>query len=153
MALVRRGRHGGIVPTWDMIDRFFDRFFDEELMRPRISELEPFSARGIPLDVYEEGDVLKVKATIPGIRPEDLHVEVTDELLHIWGEAKEEKERKEEAYFLHEHRYGRVERSATLPYAVASENAKAEFENGTLTLTLPKAAEVKGKEIEVEVKS
>ncbi|UCH24563.1 MAG: Hsp20/alpha crystallin family protein [Trueperaceae bacterium] len=150
---MRRSRHGGIVPTWDMIDRFFDRFFDEEFMRPRISELEPFSARGIPLDVYEEGDTLKVKASIPGIKPEDLHVEVSDDQLHIWGEAKEEKERREETYYLHEHRYGRVERCATLPYAVLSDKAKAEFENGTLTLTLPKAAEVRGKEIRVEVKN
>ena len=72
-----------------------------------------------------------------------------DDRLHIWGEAKEDKERKDEAYYLREHRYGRVERMVTLPYSVNSDKAKAEFKDGVLSLTLPKSAETPRREIKI----
>jgi HSP20 family protein len=129
-----------------------DRFFDESLLRPTWWSMETLSTREIPLDIFEEGDNVVVKASVPGIKPENLHIEVDDDGLRIWGEVKEEKEHKDEAYYMREHRYGRLERSALLPYAVNVEKSKAEFENGMLMLTLPKTAETKRKEIKVNVK-
>jgi HSP20 family protein len=126
-----------------------DRLFDEDFMRPMWPS---FEMGQVPLDIYEEGSNVVVKASLAGVRPEELNVQVRDDVLTISGEMKEEGERKEETYHLREHRYGRFERSATLPYPVLSDQAEAVFENGMLTLTLPKAAEVGGKRIEVKVK-
>ncbi len=129
-----------------------DRLFDENLSRVAW----PFEMRGareIPLDVFEEGDEIVVKASAPGIKADDLHVEVRDDVLRIWGEVKEDKERQEKDYYMREHRYGRIERSVTLPCPVKTDKAKAVFEDGMLTLNLPKAAEVHGKEIKVQIKN
>lgn len=144
MTLLRRS------PTRDMVNLrdTLDRFFDERFFMPTLST-EVFEARDIPLDIITEGNDVKVKASLPGIKPQDLHVEVVDDKLHIWGEAKEEKERTETDYYLRERRYGRVERMVTLPYAVNSEKAKAEFKDGVLNLTLPKTAETPRKEIKI----
>lgn len=118
---------------------------------------EPFFARTlfdaaeeqIPLDIYEEDDQLKVKASVPGLKAEDVHVEVDGSHVRIWGETKEDRERRDDDYYLREHHYGRIERRVTLPIAVDADNARADYETGVLTLTLPKAQEPEGHEIEV----
>jgi HSP20 family protein len=148
MALVRRQPPRDLASLRGAIDRLFD----ETLMRPMWPGFEMRDIGQIPLDIYEEGNNVVVKASVAGVKPEELNVQVRDDVLTIFGEMKEETERKEENYHLREHRYGRFERSATLPYPVLSDQAEAVFENGMLTLTLPKAAEVGGKRIEVKVK-
>ena len=65
---------------------------------------------------------------------------------------KQEKERKEENYHLHEHRYGRYERAVTLPCAVRADKVEAVFENGVLTLTMPMAEETRSKKVQIKVK-
>lgn len=127
-----------------------DRLFEESFVRPR-AWLEAERVMSVPLDIYEEGDDLIVKATVPGVRPEDLNVQIQNNILTISGETKEERERKEANYHLREHRYGRFERSVTLPYAVQVDKAEAAFEHGVLRLRLPKAEEVRGRRIEVKV--
>jgi HSP20 family protein len=113
----------------------------------------PLAAGSIPLDMYEEGDNLIVKASVPGVRPDDLNVQVRDDLLTISGEVKQETERKESDYHLRERRYGRFERTVALPSAVQVDKAEAEFENGLLTLRLPKApGGTKLRRIKVKVK-
>ena len=143
MTLLRRSPTREMVTLRDSLDRFFDeRFFTPMFGVEGMNET-------IPLDIIEEGNDLKVKASVPGVQPQNLHVEVVDDRLHIWGEAKEEKDRKEENYRLREHRYGRIERMVTLPYPVNSDKAKAEFKDGMLNLTLPKSAETPRKEIKI----
>lgn len=143
MTLLRRSPTREMVTLRDSLDRFFDeRFFTPMFGVEGMNET-------IPLDIVEEGNDLKVKASVPGVKPQDLHVEVVDDRLHIWGETKEDKERKEETYHLREHRYGRLERMVTLPYSVNSDKAKAEFKDGMLNLTLPKSAETPRKEIKI----
>lgn len=127
-----------------------DRLFEESFVRPR-GWLEAERVMSVPLDIYEEGDDLIVKATVPGVKPEDLNVQIQNNILTISGEAKEERERKEASYHLREHRYGRFERSVTLPYSVQVDKAEATFEHGVLRLRLPKAEEVRGRRIEVKV--
>lgn len=127
-----------------------DRLFEESFVRPR-AWLEAERVMSVPLDIYEEGDDLIVKATVPGVKPEDLNVQIQNNVLTISGETREERERKETNYHLREHRYGRFERSVTLPYAVQVDKAEATFDNGVLRLRLPKAEEVRGRRIQVKV--
>jgi HSP20 family protein len=131
--------------------RTIDRLFDDRVFG-REALLEPFEFdfAGFPLDIYEEGENLVVKASIPGLKPEDLKVEVRDDILTITGETKEDKEEKERNYHLREHRATRYERSVMLPNAVKIDKAEAVFENGKLILTLPRSGEVKAKSIPVK---
>ncbi len=105
-----------------------------------------------PVDLYQTDDEVVLKAALPGLKPEDVQISITGDLLTIKGEFKEEQDKKERSYHLREQRYGAFERTFTLPTAVVAEKAKAEFENGILTITLPKAEEVKPKVITVKAK-
>lgn len=122
----------------DHIRREIERLFDESLFRREFPFLEKETA-AMPLDIYEEGNNIVLKASIPGLKPEDIKVEVRGDVLRISGEAKKEEEKKERNYYLREHRYTRFERSVTLPSDVLADKAEAVFENGVLTLTLPKS--------------
>jgi len=104
------------------------------------------------VDIYETKDDVVVKASLPGVKPEDIEVSVVGDTLTIKGEVKEEKDIKEENYIRKERRYGSFCRSFTLPVSVDADKATAEFENGVLTLTLPKAEEVKPKTIAIKAK-
>ena len=130
-----------------------DRLFEESFVRPRGWLTTWQSGVGtFTLDVVEEGDNLIVKASAPGVKPEDIHVEVKDEVLRIFGETRKEEEKKEEKYHIREHHYGRFERSVMLPYPVQIDKAEAVYENGLLTLTLPKGESVRPKQIPIKVK-
>jgi HSP20 family protein len=128
-----------------------DRFLEEPLV-PRMDWPEHV-LEGIPLDVVEEDDTLVVRASVPGLKREDLHVDVRGDELRIWGERKEETEHDEEDTYLREHRYGRIERRLLLPSDVDTDAAKAEFEDGILTLRLPKVEDGEHREIEIEAKT
>jgi len=93
-----------------------------------------------------------VHASIPGVKPEDIDISVTGDVLTIKGETVEEKEEKEGNYHLRERRYGAFQRAVSLPTLVRADKASAEFENGVLKLTLPKVEEVKPKSIKIKPK-
>jgi HSP20 family protein len=128
-----------------------DRLFQESFVRPT-SRLLISRESALPLDVYETDNELVVKAALPGIKPEDVDITLTGDCLTIKGEAKAEDNVKEEDYFLHERRYGAFSRAVTLPVPVVGDKAEAKFENGVLTISLPKAEEVKPKPIKVKSK-
>jgi len=130
-----------------------NRLFEESFVRPSVAGGQLTTARSMPIDVYQTDNEVVVKATMPGVKPEDVEVSVTDDLLTITGEAKEESEVKRENYVLQERRYGTFYRQITLPTIVEADKAKAVFENGILTLTLPKSEKVKPKTIKVQAKS
>lgn len=126
-----------------------DRFFEDDFARfPSLWERRP-EAASLALDVAEREDAFVVKASVPGVAPEDVEVTLTDNVLTIKGEMKADKEINEENYHLRERRFGAFMRSVTLPTAVEAEKIEAVNENGVLTLTLPKAEAVKPKKIEV----
>ena len=104
------------------------------------------------VDLYQTEDEVVVKATLPGLEPDDLDIQITGDLLNIRGEIKHEVEEKEAKYHLREHRYQSFARSLTLPAMVVADKAKAEMKNGILILTLPKAEEAKPKTISVKAK-
>jgi HSP20 family protein len=104
------------------------------------------------IDMYQTNNEVVVKAAIPGIMPEDLQISVVGDVLNLRGELKEEKVESKTAFHIKERRYGVFSRSIQLPVPIQSDKANAEFENGILTLTLPKAEEIRPKTISVKVK-
>lgn len=104
------------------------------------------------VDLYQTDDEVVVKASLPGLKADDVQITITGEMLTLKGEFKQKEDVKEKAYHLREQRYGLFERTFALPTEVVSDKAKAEFENGILTITLPKAEEVKPKMITVKAK-
>jgi HSP20 family protein len=105
----------------------------------------------LPLDVIEDKDDYTVKASLPGINPADLDVTYNNNTLTIRGEIKAEEDKKEQHYHLRERAYGSFSRSVYLPNEVNANAIEAKYEAGILTLTLPKAEEVKPKKINVKV--
>lgn len=129
-----------------------DRLFEDSFIRPW--RFWPDLERGeLPLDMYQTANDVVVKAALPGVKPEEVDISITGDTLTIKGEHKEEQEIKQEDYFYKEHRYGGFSRSVTIPVQVQSDKAEATFENGVLTLTLPKAEEAKPKQIKVKPKA
>ena len=126
-----------------------DRLFDESFSRPLVPTL--WDVASVPtMDLYQTEESVVVKMGLPGVKPEDIQVSVTNGVLNIRGEVKEEKEEKDKTYHLRERRYGSFSRSVTLPSNVSVDKSEAVFENGVLTLTLPKAEEAKAKTITVK---
>ena len=129
------------------MDRLWGSFFEE---RPR-RKAEEIGEWLPSLDVSETKNDLVVKAEIPGIDPKDIDISLTNDLLIIKGEKKQEKEKKEENYHLIERSYGAFTRSIRLPKEVQSDKIIASYKNGILKVTLPKSEEAKKKEIKITV--
>ncbi len=128
-----------------------DRLFEESFVRPRREW--PAAAEGtLALDMYETEDTVVVKSTVPGVKPDDIDISISGNTLSISGETKVEQEVKEENYIRRERRYGSFSRSVTLPEGVNPDEAEASFEDGVLTLSIPKAPEAKPKVIKVKGK-
>jgi HSP20 family protein len=92
-----------------------------------------------------------VKAEVPGMDPKHIDISLSDGVLTIKGEKKEEKEEKEANYHLVERSYGAFSRSIRLPSEVQSDKINASYKNGVLKITLPKSEEAKKKEIKIKV--
>lgn len=120
----------------------------ESFVRPG-GLLSQDGAAVIPLDVSEAGDEFTIRASLPGIKPEDMQITVQGDTLTIRGEGRSEEERKGERWLLRERRCGSFQRSVTLGTPVDSEKAQARFENGVLTLTLPKSAGTRPRSIRI----
>jgi HSP20 family protein len=126
-----------------------DRLFDDAFTRP----ISVSGVSGMPaIDMYQTNDDVVVKATLPGLKAEDVDITVTGETLTLRGEFKQEDEKKETSYHIREQRYGSFERSILLPTDVKADKAVADFENGILTITMPIAEEVKPKSIAIKAK-
>ena len=127
-----------------------DRAFEERFFRPPV----PFAwAEGnLAVDMYETDENVVIKTAIPGVNAEDIEVSVSGETLTIRAETKGEEEVQRDSYLRRERRFGSCCRSVTLPAGVEPENAEADYSDGILTLTFPKAEEVKPKSIKVTAK-
>ena len=126
-----------------------DRLFDTTLSDLNTTT-QPMTW-GLALDVVEQNDAFLVKASVPGINPDDLEITFTDNTLTIKGSTKSEAESKDARYHLRERRYGSFARSITLGSRIQGDAIQANYENGVLTLTLPKAEEVKAKRIQIHM--
>jgi len=129
-----------------------DRLFEDSFVRPSRT-LEALSEVAAPaLDIYQTPSEVVVKAALPGVKPEDVSIDITGETLTVKGERKAEQEIKKEDYLYQERRYGTFSRSVVLPSGLKTDKAEATMENGVLTLNIPKAEEVKPKAIKVKAK-
>ena len=144
MSLLRRRSEGDVVSLRDAMNRLLE----ESRVRPWGEEVQ------LPaVDMIDKEDAVLVKATVPGMKAEDIEVTTVGNTLTIKGEVKEEKEEGEEGkYIYRERRYGSFSRSFTLPNEIKADEAEAEFEDGVLTLTLPKAESAKHKSITIKSK-
>jgi HSP20 family protein len=102
--------------------------------------------------MYETDEAVVVRSAIPGVDPADIDISIHGDTLTIKGETKMEEEVEEKNYIYRERYYGAFSRSLTIPVSVQANDADAEFEDGILTLTLPKAEELKPKAIKVKTK-
>jgi len=124
-----------------------DRLLEDAVVMPRGGDGQSMS--GPALNVYEEGDQLTVEAQLPGLKPEDLDINVEQGVLTISGQTTTEEERKERNYLVREHRTGRFSRSLRLPATYDSEGCTANFEHGVLRLAFPKSEAAKPRRIQI----
>lgn len=129
-----------------------NRLFEESFLRPGAFGLES-SPSAAPVDVYETDNDLVLKASVPGLKPEDLDVTITGDVLTIKGEYKpEEQAEQQRNYLRQERRYGSFCRQLSLPTTIDANRVTATFDNGILTLQMPKREEVKPKSVKITAK-
>ena len=146
MTIVRRPSPLGEFMT---LRQAMDRFFDDDVVRPLRWTSVADEGPGLPLDVTTTPDELVVQASLPGIQPEDVEITVENGTLTITGKTAEGRSSGESSYLVQEIRRGTVSRSATLPNGLEPDKASATFEHGILTLRIPKAEQVKPRQIRI----
>src|SRR5882757_5679984 len=129
----------------DQVNRLFKDVFERNTEQSSLTTWAP------SVDIYESEHELVVKADLPEVDPQDLDIRVENNILTIRGERKFEKKVNEENYLRVERAYGSFARSFTLANTVNSEAIKADYQNGVLTLNIPKREEAKPKQIKVDV--
>jgi HSP20 family protein len=133
----------------NMRDRF-NRLFDDSFYPvSRGEETLGLSAWNPSVDIYENDDNLVIKAEIPGVDKDNIHVDLKGRVLTLKGERKSENEVKEDRFYRREMSYGHFERAFTLPVDVDPEKVKADFKDGVLKVEVPKPEEQKPRQISV----
>jgi HSP20 family protein len=135
----------GATTLQDQINRLFNDAFE------RTSEESNLTAWAPAVDIYETEHELVVKADLPDIDSKDLDIRVENNILTIRGERQFEKNVNQDNYLRVERAYGAFSRSFSLANTVNSEAIKADYQNGVLTLNIPKREEAKPKQIKVNV--
>lgn len=130
----------------------FDEIFGKPVLPPVWRRLPAEMAWAPAVEVLDKDDKLVIRAELPGVKQEDMEVSIEGDTLMIKGEKKVEKETKEENYYRSERAYGSFYRSIALPSTVNASKIAADYEDGVLEVTLPKAAEAKPKKIAVKAK-
>lgn len=149
MSVTRWEPFSGITPLREAMDRLFEQSF----LRPSLLPVLMREARILPIDMYQTDADVVIKAEVPGMRPEDIDIKVVGDTIIMSGERRAEREVKEEDYLMHETSIGRFHREVMSPVPIKPEQAQATFENGVLTVRLPKAEAAKARQVKVQVKS
>jgi HSP20 family protein len=145
--ITRRDQSRGLT-LQDEVNRLFEDNFTRE--RSGHADLATWAP---PVDIYETENELVVKAELPDFQDKDIDVRIANNTLTIRGERKFEKDVKEENYLRIERAYGAFMRSFSLPNSVSSENIRADYRNGVLTLHMAKREESKPKQIKISISS
>lgn len=127
-----------------------DRLFDDAFTRPL--SLGTVSSALPAVDLYQTTDDVVLKAILPGLKSEDVQVSISGDVLTLRGELKQQEAREDATWHIREQRFGSFERSIMLPTEVQADKAKADFEDGVLTIVLPKAETVKPRTINIKPK-
>ena len=147
MTVVRYNPNRRYLSMQDTMNSLVNALFnsDTSISNSDAGELTP------RMDMKESEDAYTVKLTMPGIDKNDIDISVSDGVLTVKGETKEEEEDEKSTYLVREHKHYSYYRSVRLPSEVVADKAEAEYKNGVLKLTLPKAEEVKPKSIPVKI--
>lgn len=128
-----------------------DRLFEDAMVNTS-HVWDPAGQRSgnLPLDIHTTQDAIVIRASVPGVNPDDVEITVEGSTVSIRGETKADKPEDGATWLLQEQRYGAFARTIDLAMPVQADKAEAHFENGVLTLTIPKAEESKPKVIKVK---
>ena len=137
---------GDVVSLRSAMDRLFEDSFVSPLNWRTVAN---GGAINPPIDVRETADEIVITAALPGVRPDDVEVTMTGQNLVMRGEFRPDDEIEHEQYLYRERRFGSFNRSIQLPVRVQGDRAEASFANGVLTLRVPKAEEVKPRQIRI----
>ena len=146
MSISRWDPFGDIVSLREAMNNLLE----ESFVRPRPGQAE--TTAGLALDVRETADAFVVTASVPGVDPADVDITILGDTLQIRGERREERSEgneQEGRWLVRERRFGAFQRAVSLPMAVKASEANAEFKDGVLTVTLPKADQAKPRTIPV----
>jgi HSP20 family protein len=129
-----------------------DRLFEDSFFRTSLTwrEVEGERVMRLPLDVYMTPEEVVIQATVPGLKPDDVQITLEGDTLTIKGEVKPPIENVD--YILQERPYGQFSRTLTFNIPIQADKAEATFENGVLTLVVPKAEAIKPKTIKVKAR-
>jgi HSP20 family protein len=139
-------------PLGEMVSlrQAMDRLFED-------SFVTPFNWRNVsgetltpPIDVHETPEEVVVTASLPGIKPDDVQITMTGQTLTLRGEFKSDEKIERDQYLYRERRFGTFNRTLQLPVRVEGDRAEATFEEGVLRLRIPKAEEVKPRQIQIK---
>jgi HSP20 family protein len=152
MALIRWEPAREMQTIQQEMNRLFGTFFDAPEGRGGRGGDGGTMRRWIPaMDLVEEDDHFVLRADLPGVRDEDVNVELEDNVLTISGERKAEQEDRKEGYYRVERAVGRFSRSLTLPEGVDPDSIEAQFDNGVLTVRIPRPQERKPRRVAISV--
>jgi HSP20 family protein len=129
-----------------------DKLLEDSFVAPYRFSIVPSAGLAVPINMYQTDREVVVKAALPGIKPEEIDVSITGDTLTIKGETKSNEEIKRENCLYKEHRYGAFRRSVALPDGLKSDKAEAVFDQGVLTLTIPKLEKTKPKSVKIKAK-
>jgi HSP20 family protein len=146
MTLMRRPSPFGELVT---LRQAMDRLFDDTVFRPFNGVSATEYAR-LPLDIRTTPDALLVEASLPGVKPEDVEITVENGTLTIRAEDRSESSEEQGGWLVREITHGSVMRSVTLPTGLEADRAEATFEHGVLKLRIPRAEEVKPRQIRIQ---
>jgi HSP20 family protein len=155
-----RSSEGGSPMTMQRWDPFsemtslrqaMDQLLEQSVIRPSSGQMngQASGSFGFPMDVQEQGDALVVTASLPGVKPEDIDIQIQQNVLLITGEQREAQERQQGRYLLVERQTGRFSRALSLPIPVNADACEATVADGVLRLTLPKAEQARTKQISI----
>jgi HSP20 family protein len=147
MAIIRWDPWTTLPTLQDRINRIFEEAFPKGSAKE--GELALVDWRPA-VDTYEEGNNIVIKAELPGVKKEDVSIDIKDNVLTLKGERSQETEVREENYYRKERSYGKFHRAFTLPDAVEPNKIDASFKDGVLKITIPKTEETKTKKIEIK---
>lgn len=147
-------RQGKISSMLEDMDRMFEGFFARPFgprWLPSIRWPEEMEISYPAVDIFEDNKHVTVKAELPGMKKEDLDVNITEDAITISGEKKKEEKMEEKDYYRVERSHGSFSRTFSFPSDVQSAKAKASFHDGVLEVIIPKTEAAKKKKIKVEI--
>jgi HSP20 family protein len=146
MTIVRRASPLGELVS---LRQAMDRLFEDSFVRPRSFGQVGDGTAALPLDITSSSDALVVEAALPGVAPDDVEITVEDGTLTIRAETASERQTEDGEILISEIRRGSISRAVALPSGLEPDKATATFEHGMLRLSIPKAEEVKPRQIRI----